>query len=82
NILNLNKFQQIKRYLTSLITYILSIFILDNVNVAVKGYFEWAVYAFCIFIIDTLIVFILNLLMQKEETIKAMGMLLGRKCLK
>lgn len=82
NILNLNKFQQIKRYLTSLITYILSIFILNNVNVAVEGYFEWVVYAFCIFIIDTLIVFILNLLMRKEETIKAMGMLLGRKCLK
>ena len=78
-ILLLDYKSQIKRFGITLLSYIISIYLLSKIDYAVNGYISWIIYAAIIFILSSIIVCLMNLVMDKKNTIIAIETFLNIK---
>lgn len=79
DVLSLDFTSQIKRYGTSVLSYVISIWLLSKINVNVNSYLTWLIYAAIIFVLTSLMVGLINLTLDKENTIVAVKTFAFRK---
>lgn len=68
NILQLSYINELKRYSISLLSYIISISAFSQIHITTNDYIEWFIYAGIIFVVTSVITFLINFLLNHRET--------------
>lgn len=77
-ILELSIYSQLKRYLITVTVYVLTIYFFSKIKYSPANYLEWTIYAGIIFVLVILVTVSFNLLLDRDNTKKAMIMLIRR----
>ena len=78
DLLRLSYLSQIKRYIVTALSYFIPIFTLQRVQVRTENYLEWVIYATCVLVLVFIYVLLMNYILNKSGTIKAIKMLIKR----
>lgn len=79
NILYLDYFIQAKRYIVTALSSVVAIYLLGKIQYTAAGYMQWCGYACCIFVLDCIIVFGINIIFDKKQTVFAINTFMGRR---
>ena len=77
-ILELGYCSQIKRFLTTISSYMIMIFILSKIHIDVHNYYSWAMYASVVFLLSSIGIVIMNLVLDFKGTKSAIGIILRK----
>ena len=76
NILNLDYFQQCRRYVLTTVIYVSSVYILSFVKIEIITFKMWFLYAGIVFIITAIYTIIINLLFDRSNTLDIVRLIL------
>lgn len=79
SILHLSRKKQAAKYAITFVSYALCICVFSSISLQITGYLSWAVYAFSVFVGCVIIVLLLNLLVWRDDTKKALLRLVPKK---
>ena len=79
NILELSIKYQIKRYVITVIAYVLGVILVSKINISVNSYISWAGYACLILLFISIFTFVVNILFDKDNTIASLQFLKIKK---
>lgn len=75
NILELNIKYQVKRYAITALAYVLGVFLLSKISISVHSYLSWAGYAFLVLLLMCVITFIINIILDRKNTIASLDLM-------
>ena len=79
NVLYLNYKEQIVRYLTTLLSYVVCLFIGMRIHVQFDSYFTWAIYALIVLIGVAVVTITINMVVMRKNTVASIKYLFCRK---
>ena len=79
NILFLNYFEQIKRFLITLAATFISVFFLSRIDIMVSNYFTWVLYAGSCFLACTAINILINYIFAKKDLCQVFKVIFGKR---
>lgn len=78
NIICISISGELKKYGTSILAFFITTSLAKLVNAEINNYFSWFIYAACVFVITSCVVFAFNYLFQKKNVLGAMKLLFHR----
>ncbi len=78
-VLDLNYWGEIKRYLITAFSYVAPIMAFSYVRTDINDYPEWGIYAMVVLAVTSVTVLVINLVFNKKETLEVAGALMRRK---
>lgn len=78
NILYISILGELKKYGTSILAFFITTCLAKLVNIEINNYFSWFIYAACVFVITSCVVFAINYFLQKENVCSAIKLLFHR----
>ena len=69
NVLGFSVLSQIKKYLISFSIYSTLVFMAELIPVSTNNYFQWMIYATCVFFVSLIFTLLINLLFERSDTL-------------
>lgn len=78
NIIDISILGEMKKYATSILAFLITTSLAKLIKAEMNNYLSWLIYAACVFVITSCVVFAINYLFQKKNVLNTMKLLFHR----